>query len=299
MWNLVGDRHLRNMSERGRYMKLGIAQVAPVFGNVEANVSEMIDFMQLNKEKADLLVFPELSLTGYDLKEGLYDVALTLDSREIRLICESSKEIGMNVVFGFVEQGKGDQIYNSAMMIKEGKICSVQRKIYPTNYGVFEEGKYFSRGKKVQVEPIGSFTSSMLICNDLWHPSLPHIAAHQHTSLLIGLINSPDGGLGSQYSSSKGWETVGKFYAGIYGCYVALVNRVGIENDITFYGNSKVIDPYGRIIAQCPYGEPSVQICEIDTSLVKEIRTLLPVIRDEDVHVTMRHYQEIAEQEFV
>jgi predicted amidohydrolase len=280
-------------------MKIGIAQVAPVFGNIDANLVEMINIMQKNKGKADLLVFPELSLTGYDLKSRLYDVALTSDSNEIMQVCKASKEIGMSVVFGFVEQGKGDQIYNSAMMIKDGKVASVQRKIYPTNYGVFEEGKYFSMGRKVNVQQIDSFTSCMLICNDLWQPSLPHIAAHHHTSLLIGLINSPEGGLGSQYSSSEGWETVGKFYAGIYGCYVALVNRVGTENEIAFYGNSKVIDPYGQIIVQCPYGESSVQLCEIDTRLVREIRTLLPVIRDEDVHVTMKHYHEIADQKFI
>jgi predicted amidohydrolase len=284
--------------KRGSYMKLGIAQVAPVFGNVDANITEMLNIMRNNKGKADLLVFPELSLTGYDLKEQLYDLALTTDSKEIIQVCQTSEELGMSVVFGFVEQGKGDQIYNSAMMIKDGKVFSVQRKMYPTNYGVFEEGKYFSKGKKVYVQQVGSFTSSMLICNDLWQPSLPHIAAHHHTSLLIGMINSPEGGLGSQYSSSVGWETVGKFYASIYGCYVVLVNRVGSENDISFYGRSKVIDPYGRIIVQCPYGEPSIQIAEIDTSLVKEIRTLLPVIRDEDVNVTMKHYHEIVNLQY-
>lgn len=279
-------------------MKLGMVQVAPVFGNVEANLNEMINIMRKHKGKVDLLIFPELSLTGYDLKERLYDLALTTDSKEILQVCQASEELGMSVVFGFVEQGLGDQIYNSAMMIKDGQVCSVQRKLYPTTYGVFEEGKYFSKGKKVQVQSMGAFTTSMLICNDLWQPSLPHIAAHHHTSLLIGLINSPEGGLGSQYSSSAGWETVGKFYASLYGCYVALVNRVGNENDISFYGHSKLIDPYGRIIAQCPYGEPSVQIAEIDPSFVREIRTLLPVIRDEDVHVTMRHYQEISKLQF-
>lgn len=279
-------------------MKVGIAQVAPVFGDIEANLSEMISLMEKYQGKTDLLVFPELSLTGYDLKGQLFDVALTTDSNEIKKVCRASREFGMSVVFGFVEEGLGDQIYNSAMMIQNGQVTSIQRKVYPANYGIFEEGKYFSKGKKVNTQKINSFNSVMLICNDLWQPSLPHIAAHHHTSLLIGLINSPAGGLGSQYSSSEGWESVGKFYASIYGCYVVLVNRVGEENGISFYGNSKVFNPYGKIIAQCPYGEPSVQICEIDSSLVREVRTLLPVMRDEDTHVTMKHYQEIAELQF-
>lgn len=279
-------------------MKLGIAQVAPAFGDVHANLTKMIDIMQENKGKADLLMFPELSLTGYDLKHQLFDVAITADSEEIKQVCEASKKMGMNVIFGFVEKGKGEQIYNSAIFIKNGQISSIQRKIYPTNYGVFEEGKYFARGKKVKVDQIDSFTSSMLICNDLWHPSLPHIAAHHHTSLLIGLVNSPEGGLGSKYSSSAGWERVGQFYASVYGCYVAIVNRVGSENDINFYGNSKVIDPYGNIILQCPYGDPAVEFCEVDYKKVKEIRTLLPIIRDEDANLTMSHYKEIIENTY-
>jgi predicted amidohydrolase len=279
-------------------MKLGIAQIAPVFGEVQTNLENMIGIMQKHKGKADLLVFPELSLTGYDLKNQLYDVAIKPDSKEINRVCEASKDIGLNVVFGFVEKGLGDQIYNSSIMIKDGHVSSIQRKIYPTNYGVFEEGKYFAKGKKVHVDEIDSFKTSMLICNDLWHPSLPHIAAHHHISLLIGLINSPEGGLGSKYSSSVGWERLGKFYAGVYGCYVALVNRVGTEKDIMFYGNSKVIDPYGTIIAQCPYGEESVQICDIEYQAVKEVRTLLPIIRDEDVHLTLQHYKEIAATQY-
>ena len=138
----------------------------------------------------------------------------------------------------------------------------------------------------------------MLICNDMWHPSLMHIAAHFNTSLLIGLINSPEGGIGPDVSSSIGWERVGQFYATVYGCYVALVNRVGTENDLNFYGNSKVIDPYGKIIAECPFGEPSVQICEINMHEVKNARKQLPIIRDEDVHITLRHYAEIANNGF-
>lgn len=279
-------------------MKLGIAQVAPLFGNVQANVTRMIDIMHENIGKADLLVFPELSLTGYDLKDQLFDVALTADAKEMLQVCEATADTGVNVVFGFVEKGKGEQIYNSAIMIQNGKVSSVQRKIYPTTYGVFEEGKYFARGKKVNMDQIDSFISSMLICNDVWHPSLPHIAAHHHTSLLIALINSPEGGLGSDYSSSAGWERVGKFYASVYGCYVALVNRVGIENGIMFYGNSKVINPYGEVILQCPYGDPAVQICEIDYKAVKEIRKLLPIMRDEDVHITLKHFKEIVDQDF-
>ena len=278
-------------------MKIAMAQTNPKLGDVKANLTTMLDVMHEHKGKADLLVFPELSLTGYTLKDQVYDVAIKTDSSEIQEVCQASKDAGIDVMFGFVENGKGSRVYNSAAFIKNGEVSSIQRKIYPTNYGIFEEGKYFARGKKVKVDYTHSFTTSMLICNDLWHPSLPHITAHKHTSLLVGLINSPEGGLGSTYSSSIGWERVGQFYAGIYGCYVVIVNRVGDEGDTTFYGNSKVIDPYGHLIDQCPFNDEVVQICELDYRKVKEIRQILPIMRDEDIDLTIRHYQEIAASE--
>ncbi len=278
-------------------MRVTMAQTNPVFGDVQENLENMITLIYQYKNETDLIVFPELSLTGYLLKEKVYDLAITIGSQEIKQICEVSRETGINVMFGFIENGKGTRVYNSSVFIKDGEVSSIQRKIYPTTYGIFEEGKYFARGKKVKVDELQDFTSSMLICNDLWHPSLPHIAAHKHCSLLVCLINSPEGGLGSTYSSSIGWERLGQFYAGIYGCYVIIVNRVGEEEDKSFYGNSKVIDPYGQVVDQCPFNDESTQTCEIDYSKVKEIRKILPIMRDEDVDLTIRHYQEIASQE--
>lgn len=278
-------------------MRLAMAQTNPVLGDVKANLTKMLELMDEYSGQADLLVFPELSLTGYMLKNQLYDVAITVDSPEMEAVCQASKELNINVMFGFVEDWTGNRIYNSAAFIKDGEVNSIQRKIYPTTYGIFEEGKYFARGKKVRTSTMNPFTTSMLICNDLWHPSLPHIAAHKHTSLLVGLINSPEGGLGSTYSSSIGWERVGQFYAGIYGCYVVIVNRVGQEGDISFYGNSKVIDPYGHVIEQCPFNDEATQVVELDIQKVKELRKILPIMRDEDIELTLRHYKEIATDE--
>lgn len=275
-------------------MKIGMAQTSPILGDVRANLTKMLEIMKDHQGKVDLLIFPELSLTGYSLKNQLYDVAIALDSPEMLEVCQASSDLNMNVMFGFVEDGTGNRIYNSAAFIKAGKVSSVQRKVYPTTYGIFEEGKYFAKGKKVKTDQLQKFTTSMLICNDLWHPSLPHIAAHKHTSLLVGMINSPEGGLGSNYSSSIGWERVGQFYAGVYGCYVVIVNRVGEEGDVSFFGNSKIIDPFGQVVEQCPFNDEVTQICEIDYDKVKEVRRILPIMRDEDINLTMRLYKEIA-----
>jgi predicted amidohydrolase len=277
-------------------MRIGMAQTHPVFGDVQANVAKTLQLMQQKKEEVDLIVFPELSLSGYLLKDKLYDVALSLESPEIKEICETSRETQVSVVIGFVEEGKGDIIYNSAALVKDGQLSMVQRKIYPPTYGIFDEGKFFAKGKCVNTDRIGSFDVSTLICADLWHPSVVHIAAHKSISLLIGIVNSPEGGLGSNYSSSIGWERVGQFYSGIYGCYVVLVNRVGKEDTVSFYGNSMVIDPHGNIIERCPYIQEDFRICEIDIKHVKAIKRILPTMRDEDAHFTIRQLSKIVDE---
>jgi predicted amidohydrolase len=273
-----------------------MAQTNPVFGDVEKNLGNMLYLMEQRKNEVDLIVFPELSLTGYDLKERLFDVALTVDSPEITWICEASKEHHVDVVFGFVEEAKGDIIYNSAAFVKDGQLSMVQRKIYPPTYGIFDEGKYFAKGKEVLTDRVGNFDLSALICADLWHPSVVHIAAHKNISLLVGLVNSPQGGLGEDYSSAIGWERVGQFYSNIYGCYVVLVNRVGTERDIIFYGNSMVIDPYGNVQEKCYYGQEDFRITEIGIQATQAIKRTLPTMRDEDIHFTIRQLSKVSDE---
>lgn len=276
-------------------VRIGMAQTNPALLDVPANVNKTISLMQQHQTDTDLLIFPELSLTGYLVRDRADEVALSLDSLELAEICEASQALNMAVTVGFVEQGKGDVVYNSAAFIQDGQVKMVQRKIYPPTYGIFDEGKYFARGKEVKVSQCGSFDVSMLICADLWHPSLVNIASHQHLSLLVGMINSPEGGLGSRYSSSIGWERVGQFYASIYGCYVVLVNRVGQEEGVSFYGNSMLIDPYGQIVERCLFNEEDLRIYSIELKEVKAIRKALPTMRDEDIHLTIRQLSKISD----
>jgi predicted amidohydrolase len=277
------------------YMRIGMAQTNPTLLDVEANVKNTIDLMQRYNHDSDLLIFPELSLSGYLVRDRADEVALSLDSPELNSICEASKDLNVAVMLGFVEQGKGDVVYNSAAFIQDGSIKTVQRKIYPPTYGIFDEGKYFAKGKDVKVEEFGPFDVTMLICADLWHPSLFQIASHKHTSLLIGMINSPEGGLGSTYSSSIGWERVGQFYSSIYGCYVVIVNRVGMEEGLNFFGNSMILDPFGNVVERCLFNEEEVRISEIDIKQVKSLRKILPTMRDEDIHFTIRQLSKITD----
>ncbi|PSL48450.1 putative amidohydrolase [Salsuginibacillus halophilus] len=275
-------------------MKLKLAQTQPVLGDPARNAERVVEDLYRLDEHVELLVYPELSLTGYVLKDQVFDVALTLKSPEIERIRHATADTGKSVMFGFVEEHSIDRVYNAAVYMKAGEVQMVQRKIYPTTYGMFEEGKYFSGARVVKSGFAGDFKSTMLICNDMWHPSLTHIAAHQQTTLLIGMINSPSAGLGEYYSSAAGWERVGRFYAEIYGSYVALANRVGIEEGVPFFGGSKIINPYGEVIAEAPLDKEAEIEAELDLALVKRRRRELPIMRDENLDVTVRHLEAAA-----
>jgi predicted amidohydrolase len=273
-----------------------MAQTNPTLLDVQANVKKTIDIMEKYQDDSDLLIFPELSLSGYLVRDRADEVALSLGSPEFNRICEASRDLNVAVMLGFVEQGKGDVVYNSAAYIQDGQIKTVQRKIYPPTYGIFDEGKYFAKGKDVKTDEFGPFDVSMLICADLWHPSLVQIASHKHISLLVGMINSPEGGLGSTYSSSIGWERVGQFYSSIYGCYVVIVNRVGMEEGLNFFGNSMIFDPFGHVMDKCQFNEEEVRINEIDMKQVKALRKILPTMRDEDIHFSIRQLSKISDE---
>lgn len=274
-----------------------MAQTNPILYDVQANIQKTIALMEAAHTRADLLVFPELSLTGYLLKERTDEVALTTDSYEFKELCRASRDLQMGVMIGFVEEGKGCMYYNSSAYIHHGEVKMVHRKIYLPTYGAFEEGKYFAKGQDVQVMSCGSFDISMLICADLWQPSLVQIPFYKHTSLLVGMINSSEAGLGNTYSNSLGWERVGQFYASMYGCYVVLVNRVGQEDSFSFFGNSLVFDPFGQVLERCKYHQEDLKICTIDFNEVKKLRKILPTLRNDDLHFTIRQLTKVAENE--
>src|SRR5262245_60707835 len=150
-------------------IKIGIAQINPRLGNVEAN----LDLCEQNVRKAtaqqlDLLVFPELSLTGYHVRDLVSTVAFALDSPEMAQLKEWSQDVAL--VVGFVEESADFHFYNVAAYIAGGEIRHLHRKVYLPTYGMFDEQRYFARGDKVRTFDAPFGRASLLICEDLWHP---------------------------------------------------------------------------------------------------------------------------------
>ncbi|HSO19609.1 MAG TPA: nitrilase-related carbon-nitrogen hydrolase, partial [Desulfosarcina sp.] len=159
-------------------MKVCIYQTDPVFLDVQANLDDTIAKIAAAKAQgADLVVFPELSLTGYFVRERYHEVSLRIDSPEIRRLAEATR--GTAAVVGFIEESQAMNFYNSALVAVDGEILFAYRKLNLPNYGVFEERKIFSGGKHIRVFKHKGLTIAPFICNDLWHPSLPYLGVTQ------------------------------------------------------------------------------------------------------------------------
>ena len=152
-------------------MKAIIYQTCPILFDLRANLDDIIHKIHRGRDKgAQLIVFPELALTGYFVGQRYHEVALRLDSEEIQELALATK--GTAAVVGFIEESPSMNFYNSALVAVGGDLLFAYRKLNLPNYGVFEERKFFSPGKQVPVFKLHEFTVAVFICNDLWHPSI-------------------------------------------------------------------------------------------------------------------------------
>ncbi len=154
-------------------MRVAVAQIDAAVGNMEKNIKHHIAAIKKAvAQKADVIVFPELSLTGYSVRDLNWDVAVNLaDPAALNGLLKFSKSI--TIIAGGVEERKNFGLYNSAFVFEDGKIYSGHRKIYPPTYGMFEELRYFSQGSDVRNFNSKHGKLGILICEDLWHLSLP------------------------------------------------------------------------------------------------------------------------------
>ncbi|GIX07062.1 MAG: carbon-nitrogen hydrolase [Candidatus Poribacteria bacterium] len=276
---------------------VGIAQFAPVLGSVERNLEKLEAYIdRAEREGLDLLVFPELALTGYTLKDLVPRVAQRLDSPIVRRLAEASRRLA--IVCGFVEESEDYRFYNAAAYFAEGQVQHVHRKVYLPTYGMFEEYRYFAAGDRIRTFPTPFGRVGILICEDLWHPSTAYIAAQDGCELLIGLACSPARGVpeeGDLYSS-QAWRTLNRMYAHFFSQYVIFANRVGFEDGIGFWGGSEVVSPEGTPVAVAPYYEETFLRAVISTAEVRRCRIISPFLRDERLDITLRELRRIEKE---
>ena len=251
-----------------------IAQVDSRVGALEQNLKHHLDVIdRAVAEGATLVLFPELSLTGYTLRDLAWDVAVNpYQHNIIAPLLERSSRI--SIALGFVESGANHGIYNSAMFLEDGEIKHIHRKIYPPTYGMFEEGRYFGAGKSVAAfdSKLGRF--GMLICEDLWHVSLPYLLALDGAEAILCLTASPTrlSGEGTQFDNQVVNYEHHRAFARLLNIYILFSNRVGFEDGVNFWGGSNVTSPSGEMITAAALQEECLIRADLDSNEVQRAR---------------------------
>ena len=278
-----------------RSLIIAAAQFASAIGDLDANFAEHHKWLDAAKaQKADLLVFPELSLVGHYGAENLLDV--TMNSRDARLL-ELSRAAGdMILIVGFIEEGPGAQFYNAAGVYKNGKLVYIHRKINLPSYGKLIETKYYAQGRFVDTHEIDAdWRLGLLICADLWNPALTHLAFLHGATLLVSPISSGVEAVGEAFDNPAGWAATMHFYSMMYGAPSVMVNRVGVEGDLSFWGGSRILDPFGKPLAVAGEG-PEMITAEVDYAQVRKARALLPTVRDSNLGLVERETNRLIER---
>lgn len=275
-------------------LKVGAAQFASEIGDVDANIDRHIEWIARGHEAGlGLLVLPELSLAGHHGGEAALSCAMKRDDPRLARIAEAAGD--MAVVVSFVEEGPAAQFYNSSAIVRNGRLVHLHRKVNLPTYGKLEEAKHVAAGRFVETHAIdGDWRAGLLICADVWNPALTHLTFLHGATLLIVPVSSGVEAVGADFDNPAGWALTVRFYAMMYGAPVIMVNRTGTEKDLTFWGGSRIIDPFGRELAVA--GKDAEMItAELDFGQVRRARYLLPTVRDSNISLVHRETTRLLE----
>ncbi len=275
---------------------MGLAQINTTLGDVDSNLEKHLALIkQARNQGADLLVFPELSLTGYVLQDLTPEVARrpSADDSVFAELLKASKDL--DLVVGFVEAERRHRFYIAAAYLAGGQVVHVHRKVYLPTYGLFDEGRFFAWGDSVRAFETRFGRFGMLICEDFWHASPPYLLWLDGAELLLLISASPGRGIasGGRLDSALWVERINQAYASLFTTFVAHTNRVGFEDGLNFWGGATVHDPDGKLLVRGPDHEEALTLAEIDLEHLRRTRTRLPLLRDERTHLMTKEMARI------
>lgn len=277
-------------------VNIGLAQIYPKLGDVKANLDKHLDYIhQADQTGVDLLIFPELSLTGYQVQDLVPEVAIRAnrDDETFRTMLDASYE--MDIVFGFVHEDKRQRFYVASAYLSRGEVLHIHHKVYLPTYAMFDEGRYFDHGEQVRAFDTRFGRVGLLICEDFWHMSPAYLLWMDGADIMIFSSSSPSRGLDSsdRLSGSRWVELVNQAYGSMFTNYVIHCNRVGYEDGKNFWGGSSVVNPNGDFLTHGLYFDEALITQTIDLNEIHRTRSRLPLLRDERPEMIQRELARI------
>ncbi len=279
-------------------IRVALAQIAPRLGALEENLQRHLELIaEASGHEADLIVFPELGLTGYLLQDLNAEVAIRRDDPRLLELAQAAGD--MSVVVSFVEESSDHKLFISAALLENGAVRHVHRKVFLPTYGLFDERRFFAPGSTIRAANSEhlDLRLGISVCEDFWHLATPQLLALDGAQILINVSSSPgrdvaainETGLGTAGS----WRSLNRTYAQLTTSYVIFVNRVGVDESITFWGGSEVVGPDGESVFRAPTHDEGLFLTEIQPAVLRRARIATPLLRDERPEVVIRQLDQI------
>ena len=247
-------------------LRAALAQMNPTVGDIDGNAARIVDLVRRSRDEgAQLVVFPELALTGYPPEDLLLKTHFfTAVGAALRNLAASTQ--GIVAVLGFPE--RSDDVYNAAAVLADGEVAAVYRKMHLPNYGVFDEQRYFQAGSQPATFELNGVRVGVTICEDIWEPGPPATdEALAGAEVIVNLSASP-------YHLGKGLERERMLVQRARDNLVAVLfcNAVGGQDELVFDGHSVAIDQEGEVLARAPQFEEALTLCTLNPGTVAAAR---------------------------
>ena len=249
-------------------MKLSLLQYNPLWESKGNNKKTIISLLEKEKIECELLIFPEMTLTGFSMNAE--NLSEEKEGESFQFFSELAKKYSTNIMSGIIEK-EGNNFYNTLLHINpSGALINSYRKIHPFSFS--DENKFYTGGNKPVVTEIGEWKIGLSICYDLRFPELFRLYAKERVDLIVNIVNWP-------VTRIDHWRTLLKARAIENQCYVAGVNRVGDDPNAEYNGYSSVFDPIGKEIISVADEEKMISV-EIEKEKVKQVRIKFPFLND-------------------
>jgi len=257
-------------------IKIALAQISCKQGNKAENIKKIESRVTKAKQQgADLVIFPELSLTGYTMRDQIYELAETIPGHSTTVLEKIAKKTGAYIIFGMPELSEKTQatVYNAAVLVGPDGFVGKYRKMYLPTHSVFEEKRYFRPGYQTAVFETELGKIGLIICYDIFFPEVSRLTRLKGAQLIVCISASPA-------TRRTFFETLTAARAIENTAFLAYVNLVGIEDGLQFWGGSRLVGPNGKTLVQAKYDEEDLVVGEISYADIRPTETFVPILKD-------------------
>ncbi len=259
-------------------MVVALAQIATCPGQPKHNLTRHLAMIERARVVgAHLVVFPELSLSGYLLAHGVLEHAMDLSDALLEPLKRASRDLA--VLFGLPLREEHGGVSNAAVLLEGGEVRGVHRKLYLPTYGMFDEGRYFIPGPRLEPLTCSLGSLGVLVCEDAWHLSSAALLAHAGVDALLIMAGGPtEVGAEDEPAASRRWHWIVGATAITTVRPVFFANRCGWEEGILFGGCSWAVDARGQALADAaPALDEALVVAPLSLAAAAHARTLIPI----------------------